>query len=181
MLLRRLALAIGLLFGLIGTQGPEFAQQYRQRLAGAIDELTRIVNLFDVEATSHALAPDQAITRLKTNADPLARERGADIESDINRLARLKAALQSFQDTGSWRRILILARDFDAATAARTWKDFEPAVPTTWESLGVGLFGLIWGWAATHIFAWPVRRHLRQRRERLSTPRTSPARRERLI
>jgi hypothetical protein len=168
MLLRRLALAIGLLFGLIGTQGPEFAQQYRQRLAGAIDELSRIVDMFDAEAANHALAPDQAITRLKTNTDPLARERGADIENDISRLDRMKAALATFRDSGSWRRLVALARDFDATTAERTWKDFEPAVPTTWEALGVGLVGMIWGWGATHICAWPVRRHLRRRRERLA-------------
>ena len=36
---RRLALAIGLVFAIIAAQAPEFAQQYRQRLGGALDEL----------------------------------------------------------------------------------------------------------------------------------------------
>jgi hypothetical protein len=40
---RRLALAIALIAGLLGSQGPEFAQQYRQRIGGALDELKRIV------------------------------------------------------------------------------------------------------------------------------------------
>ena len=38
MFVRKLALAISLLAGLIGSQGPEFAQQYRQRLGGAVEE-----------------------------------------------------------------------------------------------------------------------------------------------
>ena len=49
MLARRLALAIAVLAGLIGSQGPEFAQQYRQRLGGALEELNRIVFDFDDE------------------------------------------------------------------------------------------------------------------------------------
>ena len=49
MLARRLALAIAVLAGLIGSQGPEFAQQYRQRLGGALEELNRIVSEFDAE------------------------------------------------------------------------------------------------------------------------------------
>ena len=49
MLARRLALAIAVLAGLIGSQAPEFAQQYRQRLGGALEELNRIVSEFDAE------------------------------------------------------------------------------------------------------------------------------------
>ena len=55
LLLRRLAMAMGLLFALVGTQGPEFAQQYGQRLAGAIDELSRVVATFAVDAASNSL------------------------------------------------------------------------------------------------------------------------------
>ena len=50
MFARRLALAIAVLAELIGSQGPEFTQQYRQRLGGALEELNRIVAEFDAEA-----------------------------------------------------------------------------------------------------------------------------------
>ena len=163
-LVRRLALAVGLICGLLGTQGPEYAQQYRQRLAGAIDELTRIVATFNDEAKSHALTPAEAIARLKTNADPLARERGVDIEFDMIRLDRLKAAFDAFKNGGAWARLVALAEDFDPTTARLAWKDFEPAVPTTAEAFGVGLVALIWGWGTTHVCAWPVRRRIAKRR-----------------
>jgi hypothetical protein len=55
----RLALAIALLAGLIGTQGPEFAQQYRQRPGGAVEELDRIVAEFDAEVQRESLTPGE--------------------------------------------------------------------------------------------------------------------------
>ncbi len=64
MFVRRLAVAIGLIAGLVGSQGPEFAQQYRQRIGGALDELKRIVAAFDDEARREGLTPPQAIMRL---------------------------------------------------------------------------------------------------------------------
>ncbi len=54
MLARRLALAIALVAAFVGSQGPEFAQQYRQRLGGALDEVRRSVVQFDAEAVSRA-------------------------------------------------------------------------------------------------------------------------------
>lgn len=66
MLWRRLALAVGLACGLVGTQAPEFAQQYRQRLAGAVDELTRVVQAFDAEAQGEGLPADAAIGGWRT-------------------------------------------------------------------------------------------------------------------
>jgi hypothetical protein len=168
MLLRRLALAIGLLFGLIGTQGPEFAQQYRQRLAGAIDELSRVVATFTAEAAAQSLTPDEAVERLRNNSDLLARQRGDDVAADMSRLVRLQAALAAFRDSASWKRLAALVEDFDGATARQTWKDFEPAVPTSLEAAVVGALAWFWGWAATHLCAWPIRRHLLKRRGRLS-------------
>jgi Protein of unknown function (DUF2937) len=162
----RLAFAIGLFCALIGTQGPEFAQQYRQRLAGAIDELTRIVATFNDEAASHSLKQDEAVARLEANSDPLARERGADMNSDVKRLNRLKASLAAFRESSSMERLVLLARNYDAQTALQTWKDFEPAIPTSTEAIAVGALAFCWGWGATHLCAWPIRRHLRRREQR---------------
>lgn len=164
MLARRLAVAIGILCGLLGTQWPEFSQQYRQRLGGALDELKRIVAAFDTEAESRSLTPGEGIARLKDNADPLARERGADIEGDIAREARLEREMAELRDAGPLRRLIVMTGDFDPKIADETLRDFEPAVPVTTESLVVGGLALVCGWAATHLCAWPIRRRLRARR-----------------
>lgn len=165
MWIRTLAIAIGLFFATIGVQGPEFAQQYRQRLAGAIDELTRVVAEFDAEAAGHSLTPDVAIQRLEANADPLARERGAAAEFDRTRLARLQLAFAAMKDAPTVTRLWVVAQHFDAGVGARTFADYEPAAPTTGEAFVVGaIFGL-WGWGATHLCAWPIRRRMARRRE----------------
>jgi len=168
MLVRRLALAIGLVFALLGVQGPEFAQQYRQRLAGAIDELQRVVAEFDAESGSHSLSPAEAVARLQTNADPLARERGDAAAANQSRLGRLSQALVDLRDGASVGRLWTFLADFDPETASQTLKDYEPAAPTTGEAFIVGAVTGVLGWALTHLTAWPVRRGLRRRRERLA-------------
>jgi len=164
---RTLALAIGLLFALVGVQGPEFAQQYRQRLAGAIDELRREVAEFDAEAAGHALTRDAAVQRLKTNADPLARDRGDAAEADATRLVRLEDALSTMKDAPSLQRLVTFVRDYDPEVAARTWHDYEPAAPTTVEAFVVGGVAGVVGWALTHLGAAPIRRRLGKRPARV--------------
>lgn len=165
MMARRLAFAIGLFCALIGVQAPEFAQQYRQRLAGAIDELTRIVAAFNDEASGQSLAPREAIARLEANPDPLVRERGSDMGGDIRRLDRLKASLAAFRDSAPMQRLVLLARNYDATLAVQTLRDFEPAVPTSTEAMAIGALAFCGGWGATHLCAWPIRRYFKRRRE----------------
>src|SRR6202011_2754580 len=105
LMIRRIALAIGLLFALAGSQLPEFAQQYRQRLGGAIDELNRMIAEFDTEAARQSLTREQGVDRLKANADALVQQRGAAIESDVDRAARLARQQEAFKTGGPLTRL----------------------------------------------------------------------------
>ena len=163
MFTRRLALAIALVAGLIGSQGPEFAQQYRQRLGGAIDELNRVVAEFDAEATHENLSPAEGVEQLERNADPLARRRGEDIVKTIDRAARLKEQLQAMTSAGPLKRLYVIAKDFDPQIARSTLDNYEPAAPLSIEALATGGLAAVWGWAATHLCAWPLRRYARFR------------------
>jgi hypothetical protein len=163
LLIRRLAVAIGLLCALAGSQLPEFAQQYRQRLGGAIDELNRMITQFDAEAAAESLTRAQGVDRLKTNPDALAQERGAAIEDDVARADRLKRQQEGFRIGGPLTRLASLIENFDPATASQAVKDYEPAVPITFEAFVIGGIALVLGWSATHLCAWPIRRRLQQR------------------
>jgi hypothetical protein len=160
LMIRRAALAIGLLFALAGSQLPEFAQQYRQRLGGAIDELDRMIAEFDSEAANQSLTREQGLQRLKANADALAHERGADLEGDIERAARLTRQQEAFRIGGPLTRLASLVENFDPATLTKAIRDYEPAVPITFEAFVVAAVALVFGWAATHVCAWPIRRRL---------------------
>ena len=163
LLLRRLALAVGLACGLLGMQAPEFAQQYRQRLAGAVDELTRIVAAFDAEAAQEGLTPDGAIQRLEANADSLARARGRDMAEDKARLNRLRDAQEAFASGAPVQRLVGFFQSYDAQTAGRAFADFQPAVPTTYEAAVLAGVAALLGWMGTHLVAWPARRRWRAR------------------
>jgi hypothetical protein len=162
-LVRRLAVAIGLLCGLIGSQLPEFAQQYRQRLGGALDELNRTIAQFDSETAAQSLTRGQGVDQLKSNPETLARERGVAIEGNIDRANRLARQQEAFQRGGPLTRLVTLIGNFDPATATKAIEDFEPAVPITFEAFVIAGIALALGWGATHLCAWPIRRRWRAR------------------
>lgn len=146
---RTLMIAGGLATGIAASQAPEFAQQYRQRLGGAIDELTRQVVRFDEEAKDFGLTPDAALYRLAASADPVARARGVAIGDDMERLDRLSAQREAFRTAGSFDRLSVLAEHVDPDLARATWRDFEPAVPTTAEGAATAGLGFLAGGTAT--------------------------------
>ncbi|HTR12074.1 MAG TPA: DUF2937 family protein [Roseiarcus sp.] len=167
MFARRLALAVALLAGLLGSQAPEFAQQYRQRIGGALDELNRIITAFDAEAAQENVTPPQAIARLEQNSDPLARRRGLSMAETIARADRLREQLAAMTDAGSLKRLYVTLVDFDPELAQRTLDAYEPAAPLTFEALVAAGFAALWGWVAAHLIAWPFRRARRRREEDL--------------
>jgi hypothetical protein len=163
MFARRLALAIAVLAGLIGSQGPEFSQQYRQRLGGALEELDRMISEFDAEARRQNLTRSEGLSRLAENDDPLARQRGQDMAEAIDRANRLTEQLQAIASGGPLTRLSVVATNFDPEIARSTLDNYEPAAPLTLGALAAAGLAAFWGWATTHLIAWPFRRRSRLR------------------
>jgi Protein of unknown function (DUF2937) len=157
MIIRRLALFFAMLFGFATTQLPEFAQQYRQRLGGAIDELAAIVEKFDQESVAQGLSEAGGIARLEANADPLAKERGEDMATTIARLANLRRAEAAFDSRNSFAKWQTLVTTFDPRIAARAYETYQPAVPATYDGLIAGIIGFVIGGALTHLFGLPIK------------------------
>ena len=155
---RVLALAIGLFSGLVASQAPEFAQQYRQRIGGAIDELRRVMSRFDENAQASGLSREQAIQRLESQTDPVARGQGPAMAEIGDRLIRLERQRDAAAEAGPFVRIAALAKGFDPALARATYVDFEPAWPATAEGLVTGAAGFLLGWVALLLVARGVRR-----------------------
>jgi hypothetical protein len=164
MFARRIAMLIGLFFAVVASQLPEYAQQYRQRLGGAIDELNAIIERFNTEAAQSGMNEGQGITHLQQSDDPFVQQRGDQMRDAIARRDRLERQSQAFADAGPVGRVLVLAEDFDPKIAARAYQAYEPAVPTTSEGLIAALIGFIFGGGLNHLIAWPIRRR-RQRSE----------------
>lgn len=146
-IIRICAFGCGLAGGIVASQGPEFSQQYRQRLGGGIDELKQVVTRFDADARAVGETPDSAITRLRGNADEIASRQGTAMQNYRERLTRLSEHRRQMIEAGPFGRIALMARDADHDIMSATYGDFEPAVPVTQEGVvatGVG-FVAVWG------------------------------------
>ena len=145
-ILRIVAFGLGLLGGGVASQGPEYAQQYRQRLGGAIDELRRVVERFDQDARANGETPESAIARLRANADDLASRQGAAMQGNVERLGRLAGHLQAMQQAGPFGRIALMVRQGDRDVMEAAFRSFEPAIPVTQEGIVSAAAGFVAAW-----------------------------------
>lgn len=159
---RSLALAFGIITALLTSQVPEFVQQYRQRLGGAIDALRQSVERFDADAGASGLTREEGLTRLQTGPDDFVRRRGESEVVAMNRLERLEQYREAMRDAGPIKRLAAFLRYGDAQLADRTLRDFEPAVPTTIEGAVIAGAGFIAGYGLVRVLAAPFRRRGRR-------------------
>jgi len=157
-------LAAGLLGAVLLSQFPEFAQQYRQRLGGAIDALAPIVAQFDAVSSTAGLTREDALSRLRANPDDLVvgqTEATADAIDRYERLAGQQRALQTASDV---ERLVVFAGGYDPELARRTYDDFRPAVPVTLEGVFHAGGGFVIGYAAAALCGGMVGYARRRRR-----------------
>jgi hypothetical protein len=176
-----MTMAIGLAGALGLSQAPEFAQQYRQRLGGALEELQRIVADFDADAAKSGLSRDEAVALHLGANETLFRDRGLRAKQTIERQEVLQSQATWFETLPPPARPLAIIRGYDEALMAGMWRDYEPGLPLTphgaiWAGAGfvalAGLFMLV-----TAPFArWTRRRRLRRDMAAVSAP-PEPARR----
>ena len=162
MILRRLALGFALFCGVLASQLPEFAQQYRQRLGGALDELTAIVAQFDADAAErrHGSARRRS-PRSKPMPTSSPATAAAPCGQTIHRRDRLAGQDTKFRTAGPFVRLAVFAEDFDPQIARRAWAAFEPATPVTAEGFACAGAGALVGYSALRLLAAPFRRRRR--------------------
>lgn len=167
-IVRTLGLACGLIGGAVAAQAPEFAQQYAQRLGGAVDELRRQIATLEDDARASGTTRDEAVAQLRANRDGLVARRGEAAEADIARLARLSAQQQALIGaTSPLGRTVAVIRDPDMAIAGATFRDYQPAVPTTADGVTAGFLGFLATWGLLRVLgdlgSYAARRRPRQR------------------
>ena len=163
MLIRSLTLAGGLTGAAGLSQFPEFSQQYIQRLGGAVDELTRVVQEFDADAQALGLTQGEALAQL-SQGGAFGAERARTMTATIDRQVRLSADLAALRDASPFVRATQVNRFTDAEIAGRAYAAFKPAVPLTVEGLVFAGVGFVAGLALlSAVFAllrWPFRRRV---------------------
>lgn len=147
-LLVAISVVVAVLFG----QAPEFAQQYAQRLGGAIDELDRIVRHFDEDSRRSGYDRPGALALMVRNQEQLIRDQATRMSDTIERLAKLRAQQSAMNQPGSFTRVAAFANGYDQDIASRTWRDFQSALPFSVDAIlfmGAGfIISLLLLWSA---------------------------------
>ena len=160
---RILTLAGGLAGAASLSQFPEFTQQYTQRLAGAVDELSRVVEDFDASARAEGLTRPEALSAM--TGTPFVERRRIDMTRTLQRHAELRADLAALRGAGPFTRAYQMSHLDDSVIAKRAVEDFRPALPLTFEGITFAGVGLVLGALAMSLIAnlvgmllWPLRR-----------------------
>ncbi|TCA68750.1 DUF2937 family protein [Rhizobium leguminosarum] len=142
---RIIAVVAGLAGGTVFSQAPEFVQQYRQRIGGAIDELRVIVEDFNAQAAEHHLDRQQALNAYAQSSDDFLRDRGVSMQSTISRYETL------------------LSQQLHLGTAAPVAKPFV-LLQGADDVVFWGAIGFIGGWIVAALLGLGARRAVRTRR-----------------
>ncbi|TCS02138.1 DUF2937 family protein [Rhizobium sp. BK418] len=111
-------LVVGLAGGTFFSQAPEFAQQYRQRIGGAIDELKIIVDDFTKQAADHHLDRRQALDIYARSPDDFLRDRGLSMCRTLERYERLVTQQSNLGAASLIAKPFVLLRDADEGIIA---------------------------------------------------------------
>ena len=149
---RALSIIGGLALGFGFAQFPEYAQQYEQRLGGAVDELRIIVDDFDRGAAAFRLSREDALMRYAISPDEFLQDRGLSMRMTLGRYERLRADLEALQTASPIQRAQFLPRYLDSDVGARALENFQPGVPATGEALAWGLAGTVLGYLLLYPF-----------------------------
>jgi hypothetical protein len=142
-----------------GSQAPEFAQQYRQRIGGAIDELQRVIDEFDRDAARSTLTREQALETHERAPVQLFRHRGQTMRDTIARYEGLVDHAARLQHAPAAARPLVVAlRAPDRQLLAGAWRDYEPALPLTAHGFLWAGAGFLLGAVLARLLTLPFRR-----------------------
>jgi len=125
------------------SQGPEFMQQYLQRLGGHLQEAQRQLGLFREAATQSGSTLEEFIVQTRTNANAGVVHLSSVMSDAIDRTASLQAAHDALTHSSLWARPFVFVQHLDPAIAKATWTAYLPAVPTTVEGLLYALTGML--------------------------------------
>ncbi|MHB1110615.1 MAG: DUF2937 family protein [Devosia sp.] len=152
----------GLALGLGLSQFPEYAQQYTQRLGGAVDELAIIAEDFDRAATAAGLTRIEALGRYAGSTDTFLVDRGLSMAATFARYQHLRASLARLRGANAVERFTLLPEFLDTEIGARALEDFQPAVPVTMEGFAYAGGGFLIGYLVvsglTRFLMLPFRR-----------------------
>ena len=135
-LLDRLLLLAGVI---AGGCIPSFIVQYRQRLGGRLDQVTRDLAPFqEIANRLHGGNLDALVKHHLASPDTTFYAEGAAIQKMIDAARSLRAAAEAL-NADVWHQLAYLLRDGDPDLAQATWSAYAPAFVLTADSIALAL------------------------------------------
>lgn len=145
--MRRMIAGIGGVgLAMVLSQFPEYAQQYTQRLGGAVDELRIITEDFDRAAIAGGLDRQAALQRYNASNDDFLAGRGTSMTATFQRYEQLSTTLTRIEDAGPVERFQALPAYLDTDIGRRTLENYRPAIPVTMEGILYAGAGFVLGY-----------------------------------
>lgn len=145
-------MAVALMGGIFFSQAPEFAQQYRQRIGGALDELKILISEFDVQANRNGLDRQEALNIYAASPEAFLRNQGEAMRRTFARYEMLAEQQRQLTLAPPVAKPFVVMRNPDTTTFANAWRDFVPGVPVDFAGLTWAAGGLLFGWLLTALF-----------------------------
>lgn len=149
---RLFALLVALLGAAALSQGPEFAQQYMQRVAGAVDELGEFVRRFNSDTDAVGVTREEALTAYAESGEFLSLQ-GVRVEDTLGRYDRLQEHLAEMRRANEYERSWLVLREHDLPMMRATASDYQPALPLTLAGAAHAGAGFILGWIIGAVIA----------------------------
>ena len=125
------------------SQGPEFMQQYLQRLGGHLAEAHRQLAAFQTAATEAGVSLEKLISQTGANPDPGIARLGGVMTDTVQRITSLQSAHDALLNASLWARPFVFLRHLDLEIGRATCAIYQPAMPTTIEGLVYALAGML--------------------------------------
>lgn len=130
----------------IGSQIPQFMQQYTQRLAGHVEALQKLINQLRHMSSFSNKTLEQYIQKFKDSPDPDFVRQGDFMQGILTRWAELQQALDHLTQSSMWWRPYYFLKDLQPDIAHSTLASFQPGFNLTIEGLCYAGTGMILGW-----------------------------------
>lgn len=140
----------------MGSQIPEFMQQYHQRLAGHVAELQRLLNQMRQVASYSNRTLEQYIHKFVSSPDPDFIHQGEFMQGILSRWEELNQALVHLTQSSMMARPYVFLKELHYDIAHSTFASFQPGMNLSVEGLCYAGFGILIGWGFYRIVSQSI-------------------------
>jgi len=134
---------VAVIGGIIFFQIPAFIIQYKQRLGGHVDELSRLIAQYKSSAAKYGKTVEEYIAlHLNSGVNEIV-STGEFMTENMKRFDELSLALKNLSESSGITKLFVFFKSMDLDILRGTYKDFVPGISFNLESIAYCIVGVI--------------------------------------